>query len=218
MNDHTGLVPSAIVARTPRRSQLLRFPRLAARLYDHLILNVVCQRLPDFIVGADDPDGPYLCRWFLSQWRRSQTRLRAKAEASPTRTNRAIARMAGWLPNLYLHQFLRDDDDRALHDHPSWAISFILRGSYVEHTIAAGGIHCREVIRAGRLRFMPTRHTHRIELHSAEGAKRQPCWTLFLFGPTVRDWGFHCPERGWVHWKSFTAAGKPGEVGPGCSA
>lgn len=195
----------------------MNLPRLADRLYHQLILNVVCQRLPDFIVGADNPGGPYLCRWFLSPWRHLQTRLRAKAEAAPTRTNRAIARIVGWLPNLYLHHFLRDDDDRALHDHPSWAVSFMLRGSYVEHTIAAGGIHQREVISAGRIRFLPTMHTHRIEL-----ANRRPgdgsTWTLFLFGPTVREWGFHCPERGWVPWKKFTAAGKPGEMGPGCDA
>lgn len=192
-------------------------PRLAEWLYQRLVLNVVCQRMPDFVVGADNPDGPYLRRWFLSPWRRLQTRLRSRAEAAPTLANRAIARVVGWLPNLYLHQFLRDDDDRALHDHPSWAISFILHRGYIEHTIAPGGIHRREYIGTGRLRFLRTRHTHRIEL-----ANRRPSdgdtWSLFLFGPTVRDWGFHCPDRGWVHWKQFTAAGKPGEVGPGCDA
>jgi hypothetical protein len=196
---------------------VLNYPRLADRLYNRLILNAVSERVPDFIVGADNPDGPYLCRWFLSPWRRLQTRLRAKADAAPTRTNRTIARIAGWLPNLYLHHFLRDDDDRALHDHPSWAVSFMLRGSYVEHTIAAGGIHRREVISAGRVRFLPTRHTHRIELADRRAGDGST-WTLFLFGPTVRDWGFHCPQRGWVPWKEFTAAGKPGEVGPGCDA
>jgi hypothetical protein len=101
-----------------------------------------------------------------------------------------------------------------LHDHPSWAVSFILRGSYIEHTIAEGGIHRRQVFSAGSLRFLPTQHTHRIELLRG----RDACWTLFLFGPMVRPWGFHCPERGWVHWQAFTAAGKPGEIGPGCDA
>lgn len=195
----------------------MNLPRLAAWLYDQLILNVVCRRMPDFVVGADNPGGPYLCRWFLTPWRRLQTRLRAKAEAAPTWRNRAIARVAGWLPNLYLHQFLRDDDDRALHDHPSWAVSFILRGQYIEHTIAAGGIHHREVIRAGSLRFLPTLHTHRIELAERRIGDGHT-WTLFLFGPSLREWGFHCPLRGWVHWKLFTAYGKPGEIGPGCDA
>ena len=44
--------------------------------------------------------------------------------------------------NLYLHEFSRSDDDRALHDHP-WLfnLSVLLSGTYVEHTIDAGGIH-----------------------------------------------------------------------------
>lgn len=138
------------------------------------------------------------------------------------------------LPNLYLHCFQRDDDDRALHDHPSWGVSYILRGGYIEHTIAEGGIHHRAHHHHGSLRFMGTRHAHRIELYrllfkprglgpstffmqSAELEKLH-CWTLFMFGPTVREWGFHCPDRGWVHWRTFTAAGKPGEVGKGCDA
>ena len=191
--------------------------RLAAALFATLHKRIATTRPPDFVVGADNPDGAYLNRWFLSPWRRLQTTLRHKAEATPTRINRVVAHAAGWLPNLYLHQFLRDDDDRALHDHPSWAVSLMLRGQYIEHTIAAGGIHQRQVISAGTLRFLPTRHTHRIELADRRRADGTT-WTLFLFGPTVRDWGFHCPERGWVHWKLFTAAGKPGEVGPGCDA
>ena len=43
-----------------------------------------------------------------------------------------------------------------------------------------------------------------------------PCWSLFLFGPRIREWGFHCPERGWVHWEEFTKPGRPGEIGRGC--
>lgn len=200
--------------------------KLTTELFWLLWMRVAHRRDPDFVVGADNPDGAYLNRWFLTPWRRWQTRMRKKAEAYPSRWNRAVARLAGLLPNLYLHQFLRDDDDRALHDHPSWAVSYILAGSYIEHTIAAGGIHRREWIRAGSLRFLPTRHTHRIELQRhvnfagdvlAKGPVKH-CWSLFLFGPTVRDWGFHCPERGWVHWKEFTADGKPGEIGPGCGA
>lgn len=44
------------------------------------------------------------------------------------------------------------------------------------------------------------------------------CWTLFLFGPKRREWGFHCEGKGWVPWQEFTAAGKPGEVGKGCDS
>src|SRR5690348_11851222 len=36
-----------------------------------------------------------------------------------------------WL-NVYLHQFLHDDEDRALHDHPWWFVSIMLKGKYRE--------------------------------------------------------------------------------------
>lgn len=217
----------------------MRFPRLAARLHLFLLCNVALQRAPDFVVGADSPGGAYLNRWYLTPWRRLQTRARDTAAAQPTRVNRAFAAALNLLPNLYLHQFLRDDDDRALHDHPSWAASLMLDGAYIEHTIAAGGIHGRQIHGAGSLRFLSTRHAHRIELLSWADTDPAPCdehcddeypsasfsmgvpapcWTLFLFGPTVRDWGFHCPQRGWVHWREFTAQDQPGEIGPGCGA
>lgn len=202
--------------------------RLAEYLFLLLLRNVAGRRPPDFVVGADSPDGAYLLRWFLTPWRSWQHRLGKRAEVNPTRWNIATHRAARLLPNLYLHKFLRDDDDRAHHDHPSWAVSFILRVGYVEHTIARGGIHVRRQFGAGSLRFLSTTHAHRIELlrkvvRNDDPVVRvtdpvEPCWTLFLFGPTVREWGFHCPERGWVHWKDFTASGKPGEIGPGCDA
>ena len=50
---------------------------------------------------------------------------------------------------------------------------------------------------------------HRIELHKGE------CWTLFVTGPRVREWGFLCPQ-GWRHWREFTKPGAPGERGKGC--
>lgn len=34
--------------------------------------------------------------------------------------------------NIYVHKFCRDDDDRALHDHPWWFVSLVLSGSYIE--------------------------------------------------------------------------------------
>ncbi|MBB5885429.1 hypothetical protein DYQ93_11625 [Xanthomonas sp. LMG 8992] len=189
--------------------------RIAAWLFSWLLESVAWARGPDFIVGANAVGGAYLRRWYLTPWRGWYRDVPADQR---TRWQRAVVRVSRWLPNLYLHQFLRDDDDRALHDHPSWAVSFILTGRYVEHTIAAGGIHRRQVFGAGSLRYLPTTHAHRIELLREGADALDGCWTLFLFGPTCRQWGFHCPERGWVHWEEFTAAGAPGEVGKGCDA
>jgi hypothetical protein len=115
--------------------------------------------------------------------------------------------------NVYAHCFMRSDDDRAHHDHP-WLfnMSIILRGECTEHTITAGGALVRTVLRAGDWKFRWGKAPHRIELHDG------PCWTLFITGPRVREWGFYCMERGWIHWKRFTAADDPGTIGSGCDA
>ncbi|MGH8075605.1 MAG: hypothetical protein ACREO4_16265 [Lysobacter sp.] len=166
--------------------------RLAAWLFIYLFNTVAMARAPDFIVGADSPDGAYLNRWWLIP------------------RNRVF--------NVYLHEFLRDDDDRALHDHP-WAwCSFLLHGEYIEHTIADGGIHRRQVRQAGSLKVSGPRRAHRIELfdfgmEAQQGKER--CWTIFITGPRMRRWGFHCP-KGWVDFARFTKPGATGEMGAGC--
>lgn len=98
--------------------------------------------------------------------------------------------------NIYLHLFLHSDEDRALHDHPSWNISYLLKGEYTEWTIAQGGVHHSKIYKAGNVRFRLARTAHRIELHKG------PCWSLFVNGPKWRNWGFHCP-KGWRPWQQF---------------
>lgn len=172
--------------------------RLAARLTLWAV-----RRPPDFVIGG--ADRPYLLRWYLTPWRRWRD---VPAGASWLR------RVAGWpsrcLPVLYLHQFRRSDDDRALHDHP-WLFnaSLLIYGTYTEHTIAAGGINRRTVREAGDLVLRWGGAPHRIELHDGV------CWTVFAAGPVVREWGFHC-RGGWVPWQVFTAPTDRGQVGAGC--
>ena len=143
---------------------------------------LAAKRSPDFIIGG--VTDPYLLRWHV------------------------IPRNKFF--NVYLHCFLRSDDDRALHDHPWMNLSYLLEGSYTEHTIDQGGVNRRRILERGDWRFRRRgKLAHRVELHDG------PCWTLFITGPVYRAWGFHC-ERGWVHWKDFTKNGKKGEIGPGC--
>ncbi|MCW5678430.1 MAG: hypothetical protein KIT65_10850 [Xanthobacteraceae bacterium] len=111
--------------------------------------------------------------------------------------------------NIYLHHFLKSDEDRALHDHPWWNISLLLDGEYTEHTIDAGGVNVRTVRKAGEVKYRGAKSAHRVELHNG------PCWTLFITGPRIREWGFHCPN-GWRHWKEFTNPKDSGKVGRGC--
>lgn len=141
-------------------------------------LRVLLSGKPHFVIGG--PESPYLLRWYLVP------------------RNRRF--------NLYLHKFLRSDDDRALHDHPWWFWSLLLRGQYLEHTPT--GAKRRGVL---SLAFRRAEHRHRVELTHGQ------CWTLVLTGPKRRTWGFWCPQ-GFVRWDIFTKPGKPGEVGRGCDA
>jgi hypothetical protein len=139
-------------------------------------------RPPDFVVG--DAADPYLRRWHLLPRNR-------------------------WF-NVYLHNFLRSDDDRALHDHPYWNMSLILRGSYLEHMAKGPTPYIPRHRGRWAIVFRRAETPHRIELRWG------PVWTLFFTGPRVREWGFHCP-RGWVPWQEFVAVRQGGNsIGKGC--
>lgn len=157
-------------------------PAVTDALFSRLVLTAT--RPPDLeIGGALDP---LVRRWHLSPW------------TLPQRVDAPEWQGRKLLPNIYLHNLLRPDDDRALHDHPWVNLTIVLKGFYTEHTIAQGGIHHRVTRRRGDVVFRPARRAHRLEV-------TQPAWTLFLTGPKVRAWGFHHPTRGWIHWKDFVA-------------
>ncbi|AEK09993.1 cysteine dioxygenase [Mycobacterium phage Rey] len=107
--------------------------------------------------------------------------------------------------NVYLHQFLGSDDDRALHDHPWWFASLILKGGYWEHR-KTGWATWRA---PGSFAIRRPKTAHRVELdvdtvYSFEHDTwlEKPAWTLIFTGPKIRSWGFHCPQ-GWTHWRVF---------------
>jgi hypothetical protein len=106
--------------------------------------------------------------------------------------------------NIYLHEFRRSDDDRALHDHPWDNASLVLYGEVDE--ITPEGTFRRS---AGDRIERKAADAHRIELIGPFAV------SLFITGPKVREWGFHCPS-GWVHWEQFTAPGDSRLVGAGC--
>jgi hypothetical protein len=164
------------------------------------------RRPPDFVIGGHVR--PYLLRWYITPWRRW---FRQVEPAQRRWWQRLVLVVVRCLPNVYVHQFRRSDDDRAHHDHP-WLfnVSWVLHGKLLEHTIAAGGIHHRRELSAGDWRFRWGRAPHRIELHDGY------CWTLFITGPVVRAWGFHCAEEGWIPWERFTQQQDSGAIGLGC--
>lgn len=149
---------------------------------------------PDVVIGG--ADDPYLRRWYI-------------------RRNEAGG-------NIYLHQFLRDDDDRALHDHPWPSRSLILRNSYTEivPVDAARWPLDRRVMsferNAGDVIARAATAAHRVVLKRDSFGEIVPCWSLFFTGPWERHWGFHCPN-GWRSWQEF-CAGEHGElIGRGCA-
>lgn len=122
--------------------------------------------------------------------------------------------------NIYLHKFLRDDDDRALHDHPWISLSIILKGGYIE--CLPKGV--RRFYNQGSIIYRRAVHRHRVELlrgcYPGGETFSKPTWTLFITGPNIREWGFWCPTT-WgafrfVHWEKFTAPDDKGKVGKGC--
>lgn len=152
---------------------------------------------PHQIIGGEDR--PYLRRWYV------------------------IPRNPVF--NLYLHQFLRSDDDRALHDHPWYFASLILKGGYWEHRkdrLITG----RSWRSAGSIAFRSPDTAHRVELatesvpicrvQGPDGDRTYydtvelPTWTLIATGPRIRRWGFHCPKY-WVHWEQFVHQNGCGE-------
>lgn len=170
------------------------------------------KRPPDFIVG--NADNPYLLRWWV------------------------IPRNP-WF-NIYLHKFLRDDDDRALHDHPWASCSIILNHGYIEWYpcswcngsgyVDYAAVRCEncyghKIQAIFRPPLMPifrkATQAHRVELYKTEriGDTQPtpiPTWSLFFTGPWQRNWGFHCP-RGWVPWREYVAVTPGGnEIGKGC--
>ena len=176
-----------------------------------LLVARMAERAPDFSITG--PDGAvYLHRYYVTRWRGWFANV---ADGQRSRAQRAVLWVTKHICNLYVHRFVGDDPQEILHDHPSWAVSLIVRNSYLEHTVAEGGVHHRREYRAGTVRFMSTRHVHRIELLRDASGQPIECWTLFLFGPALREWGFHCP-KGWVHWKRFVAPGTDNQVQQGC--
>lgn len=135
---------------------------------------------PDFFIGR--PGDHQLQRWFVV----------------PRNTE----------SNVYLHRFLRSDEDRALHDHPWANKSWVLAGEYLE-VMRDQSVTRRE---GEMTMWRPAALAHRVELVTG------PVVTLFFTGPVIREWGFHCGGSvGWRHWKDFVEEIPGGNhIGRGC--
>lgn len=112
--------------------------------------------------------------------------------------------------NVYLHEYLADDEDRALHDHPWWSASLCLVGDLVEiyRPVCCSDPHEEtRTVESGSLVLRSAKFTHRLEVPVVGSI------TLFVTGPKLRTWGFWC-RKGWMDWRTFV--GDRGGPAPGC--
>lgn len=133
--------------------------------------------LPHLTITKDGD--PYLTRWWLLPY--GETRYRARRH----------------MPAVLLHRIHRPDHDRAMHDHPWWFVTIVLRGGYVERRDVNGLVQV-QYRRAGRWAFRRATDLHTI------ASVEENTWTVCVVGPKRREWGFMGPD-GWVDWRTFTA-------------
>jgi hypothetical protein len=138
----------------------MKLPDWLCRWLRDWAYRVANDRLPDFVL--EDCGTYYLLRWHV---------------IPPNR----------WL-SVYVHLFIEPDFGRHLHDHRSGSLSVILDGEYEElwaepRMLIAGtdGVHSRRT--KGEVIYRTATRPHRIT--STPGAL-----TLFVTGPTTRNWGF----------------------------
>jgi hypothetical protein len=120
-----------------------------------------------------------------------------------------------WHIGIRVHEILRSDLDRHMHDHPWWNISVLLRGTYIEYTPLrgqhfdiggyrrapqAGDIteHTTCTVRCpGNIVFRKPTNRHKLVLPNGS------VWSLFICGPWEQDWGFFVPNVGKVYWRAY---------------
>ena len=103
--------------------------------------------------------------------------------------------------NVFLHRFLKSDPDD-VHDHPWPYATIILKGGYYEWIPQFNSdgqkIGELQIWRGpGHFRISGATSYHRIELDPGVD-----CWTLFMPGAKVRDWGFLVKNK-WVQWEEY---------------
>ncbi len=107
---------------------------------------------------------------------------------------------------IRLHNIIRSDSDRELHDHPFTFFSIVLCGGYHEET-SSGLI---EWYGPGSIIFRRAEELHRLDLEPKRAQivkgriirREKSAWTLVFRGPYRRTWGF-MTEKGWIPWQEF---------------
>lgn len=99
-------------------------------------------------------------------------------------------RLETGLGSIRVHHWIGPDDSRALHDHPWWFCTFVIRGAYQDITADD-----RELLTAPAVRFRPALYRHYV-------LPQPEAWTVLVTGPRTRKWGF------WKNGTKFVKANK----------
>lgn len=105
---------------------------------------------------------------------------------------------------IYIHRFMRSDNDRELHDHPFAFLGYMVKGEYKEtrmfgRTLGLMDVAFRDKVRfkaarrkQGSLAYRPASTTHRVALDREYNLdeKAEAPLTVILRGPYTREWGF----------------------------
>lgn len=105
-----------------------------------------------------------------------------------------------WFPiSIRIHHILREDYDRALHDHPWNARTFILKGCYTEEREGSTDLIVRMQGDTARLKFG--------EYHTIRHVSTGGVYTLFIVGRMRGMWGFKV-DGVKVPYKEYDSNGK----------
>jgi len=107
---------------------------------------------------------------------------------------------SNWLPSIRIHHIVLPDDDRALHDHPWDAKTFILKGWYHERRLYQD--HHGEFEYGAYRRQGDTARLDFGEFHTIDEVSPKGVWTMFVTFKYRGTWGFRCNGKK-VNWKEY---------------
>lgn len=165
----------------------MRLPSPILKLLRRCVLHYMAVHHRDVLIYQRE--SKYVERWYVHP----------KSQRKTDPNNTAYVHSRGNLFGIYIHRFLASDEDEAKHDHPRHNISIVIDRGFWEH------IKGRRVWRApGTIVFRRATTPHRIELEFSSGVPRHSheAISLFITGPRIREWGYHC-AGGWVPWQTF---------------
>ncbi len=163
------------------------FRYFAAKLVRKVCV-VVARHLPKRVIHRDEGD-EYLERYYVC----------GRSPPYPNIYSRWPHTILGFLPTVYLHRFVRSDEDRELHNHPWAAISLILAGGYREERRVGDGVTSR-IWKPGQINHIGANDFHRVDLLEKDA------WTLFITGEKAQSWGFWSRDTDeFVHWREHMA-------------